>query len=340
MNYKFGICGPFDFEEKQTGGQSVKTREFYYALCNQIGKEKIYILESTGYKKNPIKFMYKFFFMLRRCENIVILPAQNGIRVFAPICYFMKGKTKIHYSVIGGWLPDMLKSNIKLLRYIQKFDTVFVETNSMKVELEILGLNNVKRLYNFKNLNPVSNIHGTYCPVKLCYFSRVTKQKGIEDAIAAVEQINRENVKCILDIYGPIVDGYKTDFEHLISKTSRQIEYKGVINPTDSIEILKNYDIQLFPTRFKTEGIPGSIVDSYFAAVPVVAARWNSFADVVDEWKTGIGYKFGDFEDLKRTLEMLVDDPKIIDSMRINCLEEAKKYYPSNVIKDFFELIK
>ena len=56
MRYKFGLGGPFDFEEKSTGGQSVKTREFYYGMCSAIGKDNIQILESTLYKKNPFSF--------------------------------------------------------------------------------------------------------------------------------------------------------------------------------------------------------------------------------------------------------------------------------------------
>lgn len=56
MKYKFGLCGPFDFQEKYTGGQSVKTREFYYGLCERIGKSNILILESTEYKK--IRFCF------------------------------------------------------------------------------------------------------------------------------------------------------------------------------------------------------------------------------------------------------------------------------------------
>ena len=71
MKYKFGICGPFDFEEKSTGGQSVKTREFYYALCERVGRENIAILESTGYKINPIGFTAKLIKMLKQCEHII-----------------------------------------------------------------------------------------------------------------------------------------------------------------------------------------------------------------------------------------------------------------------------
>ena len=143
MKYKFGICGPFDFEERGTGGQSVKTREFYYALMESIGKEKIQILESTGYKKNPLLFFLRYVNLLRNSEHTIILPAQNGIKIFAPISVWLKGKGKIHYSVIGGWLPELLRDKPSLKKYLRRFDTILVETNVMKRDLETLGLTNV-----------------------------------------------------------------------------------------------------------------------------------------------------------------------------------------------------
>lgn len=338
MKKKYGLCGAFDFNENSTGGQSVKTREFYFALCDVVGKEKISILESTDYKKHPISFFIKFIRMIRRCENTVIFPAQNGIKIFAPICAMFKGKNKIHYCVIGGWLPKLLENHPKLLKKLQSFNSILVETNVMKNDLNRLGLNNVYQLMNFKRVAAVSETKTCSNPIKLCYFSRVVKQKGIEDAVEVVKNINKDERKCIFDIYGPIVDGYDTEFEKLKSEFTAEICYKGRINPSDSIAILKNYDLQIFPTLFSTEGIPGSIVDSFFAGLPVVAARWNSFDDVVDDGITGMGFELGNKSNFYNVLKSLIDNPHKIDEMRINCLKETEKYLPKNVIAEFIKI--
>ena len=339
MKYKFGICGPFDFEEKSTGGQSVKTREFYYAFFEKVGKEKIVILESTGYKINPIGFTVKLIKMLKQCEHTIILPAQNGIRVLAPLCNCFRGKGKLHYCVIGGWLPQLVKEHKKLLNDISKFNTVLVETTIMKKRLEKAGLSNIYHLRNLKRIHPVEKVENCHEPVKLCFFSRVMREKGIEDAVEAVNALNTKERKCIFDIYGPVVEEYREDFEKLKQKFGTDIRYKGIAKPENSVKILQNYDLQLFPTRYRTEGVPGSIIDSYFSAVPVIASRWDGFEDVVKDGVTGIGFELGNTEELVEYLERLIEDKILINSMKKKCIKEAEKYTSERVIENFMTVI-
>lgn len=343
-HFKFGICGAFEFERKGTGGQSVKTTEFYNALCERIDKSQIKILQSAGYKKNPFKFVYQFIKMMCESENVIIFPAINGIRIFAPLCAFLKKpcNTKTFYNVIGGWLPKLISEHRNLLKPLQSFDSIFVETNTMKKGLVDRGILNSYVLLNFKNINKIEEeeIRQVSIPVKMCYFSRVAKEKGVEDAIAVTQRINSESVRCTLDIYGQIVSGYEQDFKRLQDQFPEEIRYCGVADPRITTKVLKNYDIQLFPTHFRTEGIPGSIVDSYFSGLPVVASKWDSFSDVVDEDKTGIGFDFDDQNDFYNRLNVLITDPNKIMNMKHNCYDKATEYTPEQVMDRFFEIVE
>lgn len=343
--YKFGICGAFDFDEKTTGGQSTKTREFYLELVNYIGKKNIMLLESTAYKDNPIRFFCNFIRLLRHCEQVILFPAQNGIRVMAPIICHIKrfASCKIHYNVIGGWLPRILTKNTRLRKQLKSFDTILVETAVMQRALEDMGLTNVHQLQNFKRLERISvrQIRKVRYPVEICYFSRILRKKGIEDAIEVINRINTERnpLWCKLDIYGPIVPKYQKSFSTLQKRFPREIRYCGVIPAKESTKVLQNYDLQVFPTRYSTEGIPGSIIDSYFAGVPVVASRWNSFDQVVKEGITGLGFTLGDSEDFYRQLKVLLRHRHWIMYMKRHCLEESLEYIPDKVMKEFFNII-
>lgn len=342
--FQFGICGAFDFEEKATGGQSVKTREFYLALSEKIGQANICILESTEYKKNPISFLVKFVRMMAKSENVLVFPAQKGIKIFAPLCRFLKGpcQTKTYYDVIGGWLAKIADENPGLRKSLVAFDAILVETNQMKEELGKRNISNVVRLRNFKAVKPLqeSQVKAVTSPVRLCYFSRVTKMKGIADAVAVVNKINEHGTKCIFDIYGPVTDGYDEEFKQLQNTFGGEITYKGKVDPSDSVKIISQYDLQLFPTHYKTEGIPGAILDSYFAGVPVVTARWNSFSDVIIEGKTGIGYEMGDIDDFLLQLSWLINDKEKTMEMKQCALKEAKDYMPETVIEEFLQITR
>ena len=144
-------------------------------------------------------------------------------------------------------------------------------------------------------------------------------EKGIEDAIEAVITINEERKSVVykLDIYGEISPEYKERFEMLRREFPPYIKYKGLVPYDRSVEILKNYFVLLFPTKlYYSEGVPGTIIDAYASGVPVIAAKWESFADVVDDGRTGIGYDADKPEELTLALRRIAENPQTINAMR------------------------
>ena len=203
-------------------GQTVKTKNIYNELIKKYGEENISKIDTFNWKKHPITFIRKCRKGLKNTENLIILPAHNGVKVFVPLFNFWNKfyHKKIFYAVVGGWLPEMLKMKSWLTKEIGKLSKVFVETTKMKTELLKLGIKNVEIMLNFKNIQPIKkeNLKYTYSnPLKLCTFSRVMKQKGIEDAINVVKKINEEANETVyaLDIYGQIDKNYAEEFEKI-----------------------------------------------------------------------------------------------------------------------------
>ena len=96
----------------------------------------------------------------------------------------------------------------------------------------------------------------------------------------------------------------------------------------ESVNILKNFFLLLFPTHFKTEGIPGTIIDAYFAGLPVLSSRWNSFDDVIIDRLTGFGFEMNNNDEFENILLYCLENPKIVHDMRNNCIEQSKFYSP------------
>ena len=96
----------------------------------------------------------------------------------------------------------------------------------MKNELLNLGFKNVSVVPNFKELTVIGEsdlVYGNETPYRLCTFSRVMKEKGIETAIDAVRSVNSElGYKAFsLDIYGQ-VDPEQTEwFKGLAEKLTQ-----------------------------------------------------------------------------------------------------------------------
>lgn len=343
---KVAIIGHFALSKEYNDGQTVKVRNLYSELVKLFGEDEVFRVDTYNYKSNPTKLL-KNCVQAMKADYVLFLPAQNGVKVFVPLfCFLNKFYNKnLFYVVVGGWLPEMLKINKSLLKDCKNLTKILVETEGMKSKLNSLGLDNVDILFNFKDIKPISKNelkNLDYSQLKVCTFSRVIKSKGIENAINVVNSINKKYGKTIynLDIYGPIGDDYKEEFQDLISKTGHDaVNYKGVIDSSKSVDTIKNYDLLLFPTYYEGEGLAGTIIDAFFAGVPVVASDWKYNKDIIKDGVNGLIFKTKCDEEFETILENVYLKKYDILSMKHACLEEAEKYVPDIAIKGLTKYI-
>lgn len=335
------ILGHFAYGKNVANGQTIKTKILTNELARQFGEKEIKTIDTCGGIKSLIKAPFHVFFALKQSQNVVMLPAHNGVRIYGRLLPWLRPffrDRKIHYSVIGGWLPKMLKTKKGLAGALKKFDGIYVETETMKRALEAQNFGNVQVMPNCKELKVLTEDELVFFekePHALCTFSRVSKEKGIEDAVAAVKSVNERLGRTVytLDIYGQVDAGQDEWFEHLQKEFPEYVRYGGVVPFDKSVEVLKDSFVLLFPTRFYTEGIPGTIIDAYAAGLPVISARWESFADIVEEGVTGFGYKFGSVEELTNRLLFVAENTETVASMKTNCLAYSKRYLPKEAIQ-------
>lgn len=344
---KVGVCGLFGEGEQLLNGQTVKTKMLTDELKVVYGSQSVKTVDTYNWKKKSIVLFKKCYQLISSCENVIILPAQNGVKVFPELflMFNMFFHKKLHYVVVGGWLPELLEKNKRLKNKLSKFDGIYVETHTMVNSLKKLGLNNTIYFPNFKRLNIIENnslIYTTEEPYKLCTFSRVMKEKGIEDAIEAVKSVNNEfgRVVFTLDIYGQIDEKYIEKFEGFQESFPEYISYKGVVEANESVNVLKNYFVLLFPTYYEGEGFAGTIIDAFASGVPVVASNWRYNSEIIQDQLDGLIFESKNVDKLKEELINIKKNPAIINSMRENCLNRAKEYSPEFVMSDFCKYLQ
>jgi len=332
------VVGHFGFGENLLNGQTIKTKIVTCELEKRFGASEVFKVDTHGGMSSYLKLPFQLFESLRKCRNVIILPAHRGIQVIAPIlaCFNAFFHRRLHYCVIGGWLPEMLKSKKRLSSCLKKFDAVYVETSTMKAALDHQGFDNIVILPNCKDLHILGESELTIPagePYKLCTFSRVMKEKGIEDAVEAVRSVNESAGRIVytLDIYGQIDSTQTAWFEALKQTFPEYVRYGGLVPFQRSVEVLKDYFALLFPTHFYTEGIPGTIIDAYAAGIPVISSMWESFSDVIDDGITGIGYQFSDVNCLIALLRGISCTPEILNSKKLACIEKAKAFTPDQM---------
>lgn len=336
------VIGHFGFGQKLLNGQTVKAHIVADALAKHYGAEAIERIDShctRGALWNLLRMPFLTLRAVRKSENVVILPAENGLRVIAPLLSFWNAffRRGLHYAVIGGWLAPFLETRKGLSRVLSRFRGIYVETSTMQKALNGMGLSNVFLMPNCKDL-PILTSEEVELPLvepyRLCTFSRVMREKGIEDAVTAVSRANEAlgRTAFTLEIYGQ-VDAAQTEWFDALQKTFPEfVRYGGLVPYTESVATLKGSAALLFPTHFYTEGIPGTVIDAYAAGVPVISARWESFSDIIREGVTGIGFPMQDTDALTKLLVELSSSPERISSLREGCLRAAREYTPECAI--------
>lgn len=168
------------------------------------------------------------------------------------------------------------------------------------------------------------------------------KEKGIEDAINAVENINRKQGRTAftLDIYGQIDEDYKEKFAELQKDFPSYIHYGGLIPYDKSVETLRNYFALLFPTYYHGEGFAGTLIDAMAAATPVIASDWKCNGEVVVPGKTGVLIKNCNAQKIEEELDQIAENPDRWNTMKVSTLEEAHRYEPEVAIKPLMDRLK
>ena len=345
---RIGIVGHFGGHKNFTDGQSVKVKSLYNALLIHSKGIKIDKVDTYYLKSNPIKFVLDVIKCIIVDRKIIFFPAYRGRKFLFPFFYYVKliFRKDIFHDCIAGSLDKEIEDNKKWKKYLNKFDSNWMESPEQVEKLIKIGISNCIYIPNFKNIQPIKheaiNAKSINIPFRFCTFSRVESKKGIEDALIAIRNINlREGyTKATLDVYGPIQKGHELWFENIQQKYQNECIYKGCAQPDESVEILKDYFALLFPTQYYTEGMPGTIIDAMFAGIPVIARRWAWCSNMITDNYNGISYDFDKPELLEQIIEDVINHPEKIISLKHNCVQESEKYSESKIIKDIIKIIK
>lgn len=342
---KLLIIGHFGGDTDSSDGQTVKTKILYSELC-RTGKWEILKADTYYKRNNPLKLVRDSLCGILQAKSIIVLLSFNGMKLYFPILYLFSklfGK-HIYHDVIGGKLPEYVQNVPGFRKYVKSFRHNWVETPSIRDALVEAGVTNCSVIPNFKNLSILCENElkvDVSEPFRFCTFSRVMKEKGIGDAVQVIEKINAQagRTVCELDIYGYVDDSYAVEFEKLMAgqKASR---YCGVVPFDKSVEAIRDYYALLFPTYWKGEGFPGTLVDALSAGLPIVASDWNFNKDIVRNGATGVIYPSSLANDLETAVIWMMGQKENLIEFKRNCIQDAAYYRPEQHIQNMIEMIQ
>lgn len=331
------IC---NIDNHQSNGQTVRT------------EDTISFLSKHGFEIDVLNYgilnvFQKFFISKREIkehEKIIIMPGgKKALKFYTKLVTKLK-KTNTHYVTVGGWLVNLIndKKCSKTFSRLKLFKGIYLQNKTAVDLFKENGFKNVYFVSNYSTKKPITSESfesrlkalDSANEYKFCFFARVSEEKGVLLACDAINQINRKDV--FLDIYGKFEnENIKKQIEE-IERINPNIKYKGIVTGDDSIKTLSTYYFMLFPTFYKGEGTPHSIIESYMAGLPIIASNWAFNGELVESNKTGLLFELGSNE-LTDCILRVIDNKDLVKELSINCYKKHNTYSPENLLKPLLD---
>jgi len=187
------------------------------------------------------------------------------------------GKYPILLTIQGFARNSVIKT--RQIKQCMKFEEEIIK------KIENIGVRTTEMREIALSLNPGATLHFHNYPVTIpkvvkqnkskydiIFFARVCKDKGIEDLLKAVALLKKDKKDISLHIIGSISKFYKPHLNRLIKSLSLEpnVVMVGFMqNQPDIFKYAIDAEISVLPTYHDI--IPGTIIESMFMKLPVVA---------------------------------------------------------------------
>jgi glycosyltransferase involved in cell wall biosynthesis len=322
------------------GGVTIKNKLLFNKLSDfiEIEQSNLYIEKSNL----PMKMISIFISLFSKKNGLIIGISKGSLKKVTYLLYRINKKlmNKSIVMVMGGTFSELVVKEPKLQKRIKEYKHIYVETNSMKEVLNSVGVINVSVYPNCrerpkKDYKPIEINE----EIKCVFFSLISKDKGVEIILNAARILKEKGIKFSIDFFGHIDPKYKDQFEKGIS-LYENIHYCGVfksIGQDDVYDKLHRYDVLLFPSMWKNEGVPGILVEAKIAGVPAIASNINYNSEIITDGKTGLILKENTPVELADAIERLYLNRDMLIKMKNNAKYSSKyfliEYHVDNIVK-------
>lgn len=313
------------------GGVTIKNQNLYIALEKEMPIKKV---DFNKVKRKNVKETIRLVFHLLNPGDRFVVGVSGKItrKRFTQVLYYLNRKAmkKSIIMIMGGTASHDMSVDSEYKKCAKGYKKIYVETQSMKSEMEEAGFENVD-IYPNGRFRPQKAVELKTADKKLrcVFFSQVQPEKGVDFVLKAAEAL--PNVDFIF--YGKIVDGFKEDFLNNVESLPN-VSYCGVFKGT-SEEVyaeLSQYDVLLLPTRWEAEGVPGILVEGKIAGLAEIVTDHNYNAEIVENGQDGIVLKNNTVEELTEAILYVQENPDVLRKMKLNSRKSAEKYYIENSI--------
>jgi glycosyltransferase involved in cell wall biosynthesis len=320
------------------GGVNIKNNLIFDSLKSKIYLKKIATDKTPKNVKNGIELLNVVF---SKTPKIIGISASRGKSLkLTKLFYKFNRKTMNNsiYFMMGGLEAGWIASDPDQIKIYSEYKKIYTETENMKNMLLNTGMQNVA-LYPNCRKRPINDYPiqaNRNEQLKCVFMSAISCEKGVDIILESAKEVS--NVEFYF--YGHIDEKYEKKFINQI-QTMENVIYKGIFdgNKSDVYAELGRYDVLLFPTKWKTEGVPGILVEGKIAGLTAIVSDMCYNAELVKDDKEGIVLKANNSDYLVEAINLLNNDRKLLFRLKQGSKNSAEKFYVDNYIDEIMETL-
>lgn len=306
------------------GGVSIKNKLLYDTISQYVPVKKL--KQRRWMSKRIYEVLEILSSFLPNQKLIIGISASTGkSKKYTQLLYLLarNNMKRSLYFMMGGTEASRIAENDNEISLYGNYKVIYVETISMLRKMRDVGMSNIELFPNCRKKPGYEIIEDvSQEKLKCVFFSNIHPMKGVDTIIETASEC--PNIDFYF--YGEIDSKYMDDFLGQINGYSN-CTYMGVFKGKgDSLyKELSKYDVLLLPTRYKTEGVPGVVVESKMAGIPSILSDVSHNRDLI-EGEDGWILNSNSASELIEILNTISQDRSLLNNMKSAALASASNY--------------
>jgi glycosyltransferase involved in cell wall biosynthesis len=151
-------------------------------------------------------------------------------------------------------------------------------------------------------------------PLKIIFVGRISHFKGLHLLLEAYKEFSFSQLE--LSIYGKDGnDDYAKECKKIVERLPN-VKWNNILESNDVLQTMANHHLLCLPSTF-SEMSPLVIQEAFAAGIPVLASNVYGNAEQITDGENGWLFNFNDTDDLTNKLQMLINNPALIDNAKL-----------------------
>ena len=169
--------------------------------------------------------------------------------------------------------------------------------------------------------------------VRFGFIGRLDPLKGVD---LLIDAFRAADIASVADLFiaGNGLDAYVQDLK--ARAANMPVRFLGVAEAADFFD---EVDVVIVPSLWE-EPLSRVIFEAYAHGKPVLGSRRGGTPEIVMEGRTGFLFDPGVPAELAGLLKKISHDQTLVSALSDQCLDKAKEFLPSQLVKDYLEVYR